>query len=250
MAIVITGSRGCIGTALRSALQVDYEEVDYVLGCDHADIANKKGTLIYLSSWSNQHESMLRPDKYIQNNLTALAKILVNNSFDRVIFPSSPAIYDRFGNLNPSSIYGWTKLVGESLVKMYCQKAWIFRLSNVYGSNDRRSVFYHLAESKKNRRVFTIYRSENMIRDYISSDQVAKLIVEALEGSVETGTYNVGTGKGINMEELLTNLCIKYDIDYQYVDRPDGVMDGFISQDSLIKLGAARVEQDWEKIYL
>ena len=101
--ILITGSRGCVGSAVRKMMKYPYDEVDFVLGTDHKDVSGRTGTLIYLSSWSEQDESLRCPAKYIENNLTALSLLLTNNNFDRVIFPSSNSVYDGDGQAKAST---------------------------------------------------------------------------------------------------------------------------------------------------
>ena len=148
--ILITGSRGFIGTAIRKEIKIEYREVDLTLGMDHKDIIGRKGILVFLSSWVQPSESVVHPVKYLENNLTALSKIIMNNEFDGIIFPSSHAVYDKEGNLEPASVYGLTKLAGEKLIKIYYKNYWILRLGNPYGYGDNRSMFYHLAQCKLN----------------------------------------------------------------------------------------------------
>lgn len=242
--VIITGSRGCVGTALRKTMNSPYEENDLILGKDHRDIVGNTGTLIYLSSWSEQNESMRRPVKYIDNNLTSLAMILSNNSFDHVIFPSSIAVYDSEGDLNPSSVYGLTKLAGEHLVRMYCKNSWIFRFANIYGEADRRSVFYHLARCKTEGKVFPIYDKNGMVRDYISVEDAVCVINSALEGILRPGTYNVGTGKGMHMSELLEKLCNRLQVQYKHKELPEGITGGFVPVDNLLKVKRRNIEEE------
>jgi nucleoside-diphosphate-sugar epimerase len=248
--ILITGSCGCIGTALKERLGTGFDEIDLKLGTDHNSVKGRKGTLVYLSSWSEQDESLQFPVKYLDNNLTALAIILSNNSFDKVIFPSSNAVYDGNGDLEPNSVYGLTKLAGEKLIKMLCKKYWIFRFANVYGYNDNRSVFYHLAQSMKEGRTFTIYYQEGMVRDYLSATDAAAMIELALTEEITEGIHNVGTGEGVNITTALERLCIRYGIRYECVTKPKGITNGYIPKKNLLRLEQRDIEEEWEKFYI
>ena len=166
--ILITGSRGFIGSHLRSMMPTpyDYDEADLSIGISHKDIRGREGTLVFLSGWSREGESYTNPSKYIENNISDLAELLVNNSFNKVIFSSSQAVYDKNGNLNPKSVYGITKLAGEHLIKLYAKEYWILRIANPFGTGDKRSVFYHLAQCKKQNRMFSLYKLYGRKKDY------------------------------------------------------------------------------------
>jgi nucleoside-diphosphate-sugar epimerase len=221
--------------------------VDFVLGTDHKDIEGRTGILIYLSSWTGQSESLLRPAKYLENNLTDLALILTNNNFDGVIFPSSNTVYDKNGNLEPNSIYGLTKLAGEKLIKIYCKRYWILRLANVYGERDRLSVLYTLSQCKLKNKTFNLYVKEGMVRDYLSSDDVAQVINRIIDGEIEPGIHNVGSGESVDIVSVLKDICKKFDIVYKCMDLPHGVVDGYIPTDRLIKVKGRNLEEEWKR---
>jgi nucleoside-diphosphate-sugar epimerase len=245
--ILITGSRGFIGNIVRKTLTRPYDEVDLKLGTDHRDIVGRSGTLIYLSSWVHIDESVKLPVKYLENNLTALAQILTNNSFDKVIFPSSSTVYDGDGNLEPISVYGLTKLAGEKLVKMYCKKCWILRLATPYGPGDERSIFALLARSKEKKETFIIYNGFPIRRDYFHVAHVSWLINMILDGEVEPDIYNVGTGVATDVPRLMTDLCEKYDIDHKFVKAPEGTPPGYIPTTNLLRAPVLNLESEWQK---
>ena len=83
--ILITGSRGFIGTAIRNEIKHPYDEVDLKDGKNHKDISGRTGMLIHLSAWVQQNESFKCPVKYIQNNFLDLATLIENNKFDSIV---------------------------------------------------------------------------------------------------------------------------------------------------------------------
>jgi nucleoside-diphosphate-sugar epimerase len=245
--ILLTGSRGFIGSRIRKHLTCPYDEVDLKMGFDHCNVTDRVGTLLYFSSWINQQESMDLPEKYIDNNLTGLAELLVNNSFDRVVFPSSSTVYDEKGDLEPISVYALTKLMGEKLVKMYCKKSWILRFANPYGPGDRRTVFWDLARSKMNGETATVYNGKPIIRDYFHVDYIVNIIVKILNNQLEPGTYNVGTGVATDASIFLADLCEKYGIKYRTIKAPDNLLSGYIPTTNLLRAPVLDLEKEWAK---
>lgn len=249
--ILITGSRGFIGTAIRKTIKHPYEEADLKVSKSHhhKNIKGEKGTLIHLSAWVQQNESMKSPAKYIENNLLDLATIIENNSFDRIIFPSTSCVYDRFGKLEPVSPYGVSKLAAEKLVRIYFKRHWILRFMNPYGENDKRTIFYLLAECMRKNETFKIFTSSHVVRDYFPVTHISKVINDILDGSLMCGTYNVGSGVRTDVAEFMTYICNKYGIKYEYVESPNGLLDGYIPSE-MIACDPVDMEDEWVKYYL
>jgi nucleoside-diphosphate-sugar epimerase len=248
--ILITGSRGFIGTAIRNALKHPYDEVDLKIGSHHSCISGKKGTLIHLSAWVQQNESFKYPVKYIENNLRDLAFLIEKNSFDQIIFPSTSCVYDRYGNLEPVSPYGLSKLAAEKLIRIYFKQAWILRFMNPYGEHDDRSIFYLLSQCKKHNRTFQIFTSQKVVRDYFYVGHIASIINEILDGNLKCGTYNVGSGIGTEVAPLMGSICDQHGINYEHVESPEGLLDGYIPTENIIKAEYKDLIQEWERYYL
>ena len=249
--ILITGSKGFIGTVVRNYIQRGYDEVDHSLGTDHKDVKGRTGTLIYLSSYVREEESYKDPARYLENNLSGLASLLSNNSFSRVIFPSSYAIYDRNGNLEPKSVYGITKLAGEKLIKLYSKNYWILRIANSYGVNSRLSVLYYLKQCKINDKVFTIYKDTGGIyKDFFPVEHIAHTINKVLEGKIKSGTYNVGSGIATNVYEILLRICKGAGIKYTIDDAPQGLSEWFVTEHNLLRSEKEDIETKWLKYLL
>lgn len=247
--ILITGSRGFIGTAVRNVINYPYDEIDLKLGTDHRDVKGRVGTLLFLSSWVKPNESVVLPTKYLENNLTALSQLIINNSFDKIIFPSSHTVYDKDGNLEPVSVYGLTKLAGEKLIRMYCKNCWILRLGNPYGENDTRSMFYDLAKCKLEKKKFPIY-SNDVSRDYFPVTHIANIINNIFDGKIQSGIHNVGTGKMTIVSHFIKKICEKYEIEYEVVDSQEWVADSYIPTTNLLKTEVEDLEEEWRKYYL
>lgn len=245
--IIVTGSRGFIGSLVCSNLKQPYDEIDLKIGSDHRDIEGRSGTLIYLSSWVKQFESIDRPVKYLENNLTALAQILSNNSFSRVIFPSSSTVYDEYGNLEPKSVYGLTKLAGEYLVKMYCNQCWILRFANPIGVGEQRSILWELADSKKKNRSFALYSGRNIVRDYFHVSFIPTIINMILKDKISPGTFNVGTGVATDCTLFMQDICERYNINHIFIPAPLDILSGYVPTTNLLKAPLINLEEEWLK---
>jgi UDP-glucose 4-epimerase len=247
--ILITGSRGFIGTAIRNAIKHPFDEVDLKDGKNHRYVSGRKGMLIHLSAWVQQNESFKNPAKYIENNLRDLALLIENNDFDCIIFPSTSCVYDRHGNLEPVSPYGLSKLAAEKLIRIYIKQHWILRFMNPYGEHDDRSIFYLLSQCKKQNKTFQIFTSQKVVRDYFPVTHIAEVVNQILEGGIPCGTYNVGSGIATEVAPLMERICQKHHIEYEHVESPNGLLDGFIPTDNFLKSEPQDLEQEWEKYY-
>jgi len=248
--ILITGSRGFIGTAIRKAIKFPYDEIDLKMGSHHSCVSGRKGTLIHLSAWVQQNESFKNPVKYIENNLRDLAHLIEKNAFDRIIFASSSCVYDRHGNLEPVLPYGLSKLAAEKLIRIYIKKHWILRFMNPYGEHDDRSIFHLLSQCKKYNRTFEIFTSQKVVRDYFYVGHIADTINEILDGHLKCGTYNVGSGIGTEVAPFMEAICKKHGIEYKHVKSPDGLLDGHIPTDNFIYCPPKDLVEEWERYYL
>lgn len=245
--ITITGSRGFIGTAIRKIIDQPYNEIDHNLGTSHKDLRSQKGTLIHLSASVFEDESYFKPQTYIENNVVDLANILKNNKFSKVIFASSTSVYDKDGNINPKSVYGVTKLAGEQLIKIYCRKYWILRITNPFGPNDKKSVFAKLADCKQNKKTFVIYDNQEARRDFFHVDHVAAIVKDILDEKINPGIYNVGSGKATNVRRLLWDLCKEHNIRFKLAGEPRGMSDGFIpnNDENLLTREKRTISEEW-----
>ena len=100
----------------------------------------------------------------------------------------------------PKSLYGWSKRVAEDYIRANNEKYCILRLYNVYGDEDNRPPENHSVPEKLVRQtlryVFYPFR-----RDYIHVEDIVRAI-RYVEDSNITGTYDVGTGKAVEVKEL------------------------------------------------
>jgi len=153
-----------------------------------------------------------------------LMQLCVQHNVRRLIFPSTGgAIYGqdlstplRETDLTePVSPYGIGKLAIEGYLRYFRQShgldSLVFRLSNAYGerqnvvgSQGAIPIFLNLVEQGLPVRVFG---DGTMVRDYIYISDLVTMMVKAFDRPLENDTYNVGSGAGLTVNELID--CIR-----------------------------------------
>ena len=147
-----------------------------------------------------------------------LARRVLGAGYRRVVFASSALVYgDRTleprhedSELEPTSAYGRLKLEIEALFSAGPHA--IARISNVYGPRmSAVTVFSHiLSQMRESGRVRL--RNLSSVRDYVFVSDAAEALA-ALAASDATGVFNVSTGRGTRVDELVAALARAVGID-------------------------------------
>jgi UDP-glucose 4-epimerase len=191
--------------------------------------------VVHLAARKSPAESVARPDWYHRENVGGLASLLgamSDTGVRRLLFSSSAAVYgipaapvvDEGTPTTPINPYGQTKLLGERLLATTCAGtglSWLaLRYFNVVGAAGPRFadreptnlvpiVFHALAAGRPVTVTGADYptRDGTGIRDYIHVEDLAEAHVAAagrlVEGGPVAGAYNVGTGRGYSVLEVL-----------------------------------------------
>jgi UDP-glucose 4-epimerase len=110
----------------------------------------------------------------------------------------------------PASYYAIHKLAAEHYVAVSGVPFAIARLANVYGPGQRSDleggVVAIFAEALAAARPVTIYGDGEQRRDFVHVADVVSAIVAMLDAEVVGGTWNVGSGASISVNELLRSL--------------------------------------------
>jgi len=149
-----------------------------------------------------------------------LMRLCVKHNVERLIFPSTGgAIYGqdvprplRETDLTePVSPYGIGKLAIEGYLRYFRQShgldSLVLRLSNPYGerqnvvgSQGAIPIFLNLIEQDLPVKVFG---DGTMVRDYIYISDLVRMVVKAFDRNLQHATYNLGSGKGLTVNELI-----------------------------------------------
>lgn len=217
-------------------------------------------TVIHFAAYKSVSESVSDPLKYYNNNingLISLLEVMNENGVKNIIFSSSATVYGNpselpiteSSNINILNPYGQTKLMGEIILsdvtKAYDIKTIILRYFNPVGAHSSgligespigtpNNLFPYILDviSGKKDKVF-IYGSDydtidgTGVRDYIHVVDLAKghvAAVNCIDTIKNIKTYNLGTGKGYSVKQIVDkfNSVLDDKIIYEFTNRREG----------------------------
>ncbi len=221
----------------------DNIKTDFVKGClsdkKLLDETFKKFNIeavIHFAGFIEAGESMKYPSKFFNNNVINglnLLNVMIENNVKKIIFSSSAAVYKPKDKplkeedlKEPVNVYGETKLMFERILKWYDIvhgiKFTALRYFNAFGTSDglgeKHNPETHLiplvvATALGKRERINIFGTDygtpdrTCIRDYIDVKDLAEAHILALENlKNESQIYNVGTGKGISVREVISTI--------------------------------------------
>jgi UDP-glucose 4-epimerase len=190
--------------------------------------------VIHLAAFIAAGESMLKPEKYWQNNLVGSLKLLEamrDIGIRKLIFSSTAAVYGNPETMpieedaaqNPTNTYGMTKLAVDMAISSECAAyelaATSLRYFNVAGAyknyGERHSSETHIIPlalmAAKSNSEFIIYGDDyptpdgTCIRDYIHVRDLARahlLALDKLQPS-KHAIYNLGNGNGFSNRKVI-----------------------------------------------
>lgn len=246
MKILITGGMGFIGSATANRLRKDGHDVivfdngstsinpahlDRNIYLQIGDIRNKENinqifasfrpdVVMHFAGRINARESVLHPQKYIDNNINGTATCLdacVKHNVRKIMFAStggciygsslSPSLEE--SPLNPENPYGITKLTCEKFLKYYydthCLEYIALRYANVYGPLQQPftgcGVIAIFIDDILKNRIINIKGSGHQVRDFVYIDDVVEANMKTLSSNY-VGALNIGTGQGTNIKSI------------------------------------------------
>jgi len=184
--------------------------------------------IFHLAAFISVPKSMEDPKLCHEINVNGTFNILEAariNNVKRFVFSSSAAIYGptedickENKSINPQSPYATTKAIGELYCKQFATnfdlKTIVLRYFNVFGPRQNPNGTYAAVIAKftdlvKQNKPVTIFGDGLQTRDFIPVEDVvnANLTVAMLDESKMNGqVFNIGTGKSINLFELIDML--------------------------------------------
>lgn len=225
MRVAVTGSSGFVGQRLGMRLGPETLWVDLGWGTDICDMKTAgiindfdPHVIYHLAArhfipWCEAY-----PDETFRTNVlgTAQTILAIGPSIQTVVFASSAAVYGfspspitEAHDLNGRGIYARTKLLGEALMETFSDhhpdvRCVTARLFNVVGADDGHAhVLPRIVNEHRASRAVTLGNLWPQ-RDYIHVEDVADaLIFLAQHAPVGHSTWNVGTGIGTTVQELV-----------------------------------------------
>jgi len=147
----------------------------------------------------------------------------------KIVFPSSGgAVYGRQDSVirentlpRPFNPYGITKLTTEFFLGYFRERTGmavdIYRIGNAYGprqpmDSPQGVIAVWMGKILKGDPI-EVYGGAGAVRDYVYVEDIANFITHSINDLESSDTYNLGTGRGISVLELL-------DIFHAAIDRP------------------------------
>lgn len=283
MAVLITGGAGYIGSHTAKTMRKNGNEVVIYdnLSTGHREAAagfpfvegdiqdtkllkttiNKYGItdVLHFAGSSIVGESMAEPQKYYLNNVCVtlnLLQAMMESGVKRIVFSSSAAVYGEYGNnhlteesrLNPTSVYGRTKLMVEQILedydKAYGLKYISLRYFNACGADESGLIGEDhnpethliplvLKTALGQREKISIFGDDypvgdgSCIRDYVHVNDLALahfLAMDYLLKEQQSNVFNLGNGTGFSVKQVIkeANDAVKKQIPCEITARREG----------------------------
>jgi UDP-glucose 4-epimerase len=212
--------------------------------------------IVHCAGTSLVGPSVQDPEEYYNNNFVktkTLLDYLVKNHDKqvRIIFSSSAATYgnpiitpiQEIDPTEPISPYGESKLMIDWMLRSY-QRAYgldfvSFRYFNACGADSQgrhgqapgaTHIVARLLESVRDGKDFTMYGTDydtedgTCVRDYIHVEDLAEAHIAAIDPTVKSNIYNLGTNQGHSNLQVLqaASAVLKKDIAYLHGPRRSG----------------------------
>ena len=165
--------------------------------------------------WSDSSGNLVRPGIRNKKNLE---KSIWNPYFEDKECVSPKGTSFKTCAPNPSNIYGSTKLAQENIIKVWSEtngvKYSILRLQNVYGPeqslwNSYSGVVSLFIKQALTGKTIEVYEGGGIIRDLIFVDDVAKVILHALDNPEAFKCIDVGSGRPTSLLEVADLIALK-----------------------------------------
>jgi UDP-glucose 4-epimerase len=218
--------------------QIDFCGGDFLNEAD-IDCALKDVDFVFhLVGTTLPANSNRRPVFDVQSNVIATIQLLeatLRHSVKRLVFASSGGtVYGESQRIpitedhptDPLCSYGITKLAIEKYLRLYGHlnglNYTILRISNPYGKYQKFTaeqgvIGVFLSRIRENRPI-TIWGDGSVVRDYIYVEDVANAFVNAITQDSQYRVFNIGTGVGTSLRNLLQMMervtGIKPKVDY------------------------------------
>lgn len=181
-----------------------------------------------VTSWN---DPFIEIEENVKNSVK-LFELAAAHGVRKIVFPSSGGtIYGRQNAPvkedslpNPFSPYGICKLATEHFLNYYREHSGIatdvYRIGNAYGPRQPvktpQGVIAVWMNKILNGEEILVYGDQETLRDYIYVDDIAHLMTHSITDLDHSDVYNLGTGKGTSIIELLNIFKAAFDKPFKY----------------------------------
>ena len=262
MKILITGSTGFVGSALLK--RIENEKGEYEISLLSSRNNDRYNTYLYTRNGTN-YELNLHDDFDVLVHIGAwipksvkdfqnidkgfgniqFTKTLIESlpSLKRVVFISTIDVYAPTSHkitektlVSPISIYGYSKLYCEEMVKAWAEQhdvqCCILRLGHIYGAGEvayKKLIPVLIQQALKGETV-NVFSSGDELRSFLNIEDCTNVIWQAALGQMQ-GLFNVASGYALSVKDIaykikhLTDSDSKIVIQNQPIETRDMVFD-------------------------
>ncbi len=190
---------------------------------DHPDVFTDSACVVHLAWSSVPATSAQDPVADVQDNVAGTVGLLeacVRHGVPKVVFSSSGGtVYGRHQYLpideahptRPANLHGAMKRSVEAYLDAWYETRGLdytaLRIGNLYGPFQRYRTRFGAVSTFIRQVVrgeeIEIWGDGKVIRDYVFVDDVVSAVVAAVEQKLEEKVFNVGTGRGCDLNELV-----------------------------------------------
>ena len=248
---IIFGKRSRLTSSLIKIIK-NYEVISASEINHKKDILNDnfKKNYVFNNFYPSHELNYINPshyEKFVNLSINQLIEILSNlkiTTINKIIYTSSSSVNNIGSNLSNSAhdrfnrkLYASFKYASEKITENFCRKKninfYIMRIYNTYGDkNDKFSFIENLIKTKKEKLNLTLINDGISIRDFIHLNDVASIYKKFLNKEYDSGIYDVGTGKG----RLIRNLVDFVNIEKKYIIKKQNISESTKSIAELNKL--------------
>lgn len=206
-------------------------------------LAEHCGTVIHLASASTPGSSSRHPTKELENLMPTLRLLEVMQKWPQthlIFLSSGGAIYGNptsnpvteINATEPLSYYGAGKAAIEGFLHAFSisgHPVTILRPSNTYGPGQTLRTGFglirNLLEHAQNGTTAEIWGDGENVRDYIYIGDVVEACVRFIDLPQDMGTYNLGSGVGYSINQIVTHIESVCSLRFQVNYRPTRKVD-------------------------
>lgn len=202
MKILLTGSRGFIGTQIFKTLTERGYNID---GVDQGDAVPdvKYDFILHFGARTLIRNSLSAPHEYFMDGLALTMKYLelARNSGATIVYPTSGSVEEATNPYSLSKKQGveWINLYR----KLYNVKAVVLKLYNIYGESSRKGAVYLFSKAALEQGEIPVYGGGRQVRDFVHVSDLVKCVMRIVDGQISPGDYEIGTGVGTSVLDLI-----------------------------------------------
>ena len=191
-----------------------------ILGNDLDPLVDGCDAVVHLAARAGVRPSLEDPGRYAATNIDGTVRLLEavrRCDVERVVFASSSSVYgdstpvpfsESHPDPRPISPYGWSKLAGEALCRLYHDLYGIhivaLRFFTVYGPGQRPDMGIHrFIAAAETGATIEMYGNGSTSRDYTYIDDIIAAIGRALDLRPGFEVINLGNSSPVTLSELI-----------------------------------------------